>query len=230
MEMENEKITIEKIDAVIDRIPNVSYAEAKEALLLNEGDVVEAIIYLEVTKSGKGKKAKEAIGDIFGKDFAEDGEKIKSNVKETFEDVFGKDGENVKRQLKNLLKKSSVVRIIIEKDNKVMMNIPLTIGVVGMAFVPIASLIGISAAVITKYRIKIQNEEDGEIVDLGELNQEKLNILKNMIVNAAKDVKDVVVDKDPDEDLYKDKKDVTEEIMKEFGGQDNSKNDEGKDK
>ncbi len=75
-----------------------------------------------------------------------------------------------------------------------MMNIPLTVGVVGLAFVPLATLVGLSVAVISKYRIKVQNEEDGEIVDLGELNEEKLHVLKNMITNA-KDVKDVVVDK-----------------------------------
>ncbi len=89
------------------------------------------------------------------------------------EEVFGKDGENIKFQLKELLRKSSVVRIIVEKDGKTMMNIPLTVGVVGLAFVPLATLVGLSAAVISKYRIKVQNEEDGEIVDLGELNEEK---------------------------------------------------------
>ena len=46
-----------------------------------------------------------------------------------------------------------------------------------------------------KIRItKIQNEDDGSIVDLGELNEEKLNMLKQMLVNTAKEVKDVVVD------------------------------------
>ncbi len=34
------------------------------------------------------------------------------------EEVFGKDGENIKFQLKELLRKSSVVRIIVEKDGK----------------------------------------------------------------------------------------------------------------
>ena len=138
------------------------------------------------------------------------------------EGVFGKDGENIKFQLKELLRKSSVVRIIVEKDGKTMMNIPLTVGVVGLAFVPLATLVGLSAAVISKYRIKVQNEEDGEIVDLGELNEEKLHVLKNMITNAAKDVKDVVVDKKEDD------KDVTADLMKEESEKNKEDEDENK--
>ncbi|ALP03969.1 DUF4342 domain-containing protein [Clostridioides difficile] len=138
------------------------------------------------------------------------------------EEVFGKDGENIKFQLKELLRKSSVVRIIVEKDGKTMMNIPLTVGVVGLAFVPLATLVGLSAAVISKYRIKVQNEEDGEIVDLGELNEEKLHVLKNMITNAAKDVKDVVVDKKEDD------KDVTADLMKEESEKNKEDEDENK--
>ena len=186
-----DNITIEKVDAVFERIPSATYADAKEALIKCNGDVVEAVVYLENQKKNKGKKAKE-----------------------TLEDVFGKDGEDIKYQLKDLLKKSSVVRVIVEKDNKVMMNIPLTVGVVGAALVPVITLVGLSAAVITKYRIKVQNEESGEVVDLGELNEEKLHVLKNMIVNTAKDVKDVVVDKN--KDSKDDDKDITDDLMKEF--------------
>jgi len=192
-----DNITIEKVDAVFERIPSATYADAKDALIKCNGDVVEAVVYLENQKKNKGKKAKE-----------------------TIEEVFGKDGEDVKNQLKELLKRSSVVRVIVEKDNKVMINIPLTVGVVGAAFLPIATLLGLSAAVMTKYRIKVQNQDDGEVVDLGELNEEKLRVLKNMIVNTAKDVKDVVVD---NKNTDKDDKDITDDLMKEF---ENSKNED----
>lgn len=192
-----DNITIEKVDAVFERIPSATYADAKDALIKCNGDVVEAVVYLENQKKNKGKKAKE-----------------------TIEEVFGKDGEDVKNQLKELLKRSSVVRVIVEKDNKVMINIPLTVGVVGAAFLPIATLLGLSAAVMTKYRIKVQNQDDGEVVDLGELNEEKLRVLKNMIVNTAKDVKDVVVD---NKNTEKDDKDITDDLMKEF---ENSKNED----
>ena len=42
-------ITLEKIDQIVERT-GVTYEEAKEALQAVDGDVVEAIIYLEKNK------------------------------------------------------------------------------------------------------------------------------------------------------------------------------------
>lgn len=192
------KITIESIDAVYQRIPNATYSEAKEALQECDGDVVEAIILLESKKGGN----------------------TTSKVKKTVEDVFGKDGDEIKSQLKELLRKSSVIRVIVEKNGKIIMNIPLTVGVVGLALGPLVTLVGLSAAVIGKFNIKVQNEDDGTTVDLGELTEEKLNILKDMITNAAKDVKDVVSEK------TKDNKDITDELIKETENQNNENKEE----
>jgi len=190
------EITIEKIDAVIQRVPNVTYAQAKQSLIEHNGDVIESIISLESSSksinkniSNKTKQAKKAVEDMFSKD--------------------SEDFKEMKEQAKELLKRSSVIRVIIDRNNKVIMNIPLTVGVVGVALLPIYTLVGLSAAVIGKCRIKIQNEYDGSIVDLGELNEEKLNMLKQMLVNTAKDVKDVVVDN------KKDDKDITDELINE---------------
>lgn len=192
------KITIESIDAVYQRIPNATYSEAKEALQECDGDVVEAIILLESKKGGN----------------------TTSKVKKTVEDVFGKDGDEIKSQLKELLRKSSVIRVIVEKNGKIIMNIPLTVGVVGLALGPLVTLVGLSAAVIGKFNIKVQNEDDGITVDLGELTEEKLNILKDMITNAAKDMKDVVSEK------TKDNKDITDELIKETENQNNENKEE----
>lgn len=192
--MSNE-ITIEKIDAVIQRVPSATYTQAKKALMDHNGDVIEAIISLESNKSiennisKKTKQAKKVVEDIFSKD--------------------SEDFKDIKEQAKELLKKSSVIRVIIDRNDKVIMNIPLTAGVVGVALLPIYTLVGLSAAVIGKCRIKIQNEDDGNVVDLGELNEEKLNMLKQMLVNTAKEVKDVVVDP------KKDDKDITDELINE---------------
>ena len=161
----------------------------------HNGDVIEAIISLESNKSiennisKKTKQAKKVVEDIFSKD--------------------SEDLKDIKEQAKELLKKSSVIRVIIDRNDKVIINIPLTVGVVGVALLPIYTLVGLSAAVIGKCRIKIQNEDDGNVVDLGELNEEKLNMLKQMLVNTAKEVKDVVVDS------KKDDKDITDELINE---------------
>lgn len=198
-------ITIEKLDAILERVPSATYSQAKEALIQSSGDVIEAIIYLE----GKNynTKTKKKVEDVFSKDMFS-------------KDMFSKDSEDLKdltNQVKELLKKSSVIRIMIEKNGKVIVNIPLTLGVVGLALGPLYTLVGLSAAVIGKYHIKVQNEDDGSVVDLGELNEEKLNMLKQMITSTAKEVKDVVVDK------KKDDKDITDELMKEFDELNNKK-------
>lgn len=195
-------ITIEKIDAVIARIPNTTYSQAKEALVECEGDVIEAVILLESKKSiGKTtKQVKQKIEGVLNKD-SEDMKELKEQL--------GEDFNNVKDQAKELIKRSSVIRVIIEKNGKVIINIPLTVGVLGVALLPIYSLVGLSAAVITKYRIKIQNEGDGSVVDLGELNEEKINMLKQMITSTAKDVKDAVVESKNDD------KDITDELINE---------------
>ncbi|GIM32554.1 DUF4342 domain-containing protein [Paraclostridium bifermentans] len=181
-------ITLEKIDQVLERVPSASYAEAKEALVISDGNVLDAIIYLEQNK----KTAK-----------------VKNKAKEKMENALGKDAEEIKNQLKEMLKRSNVIRVIVEKDNKIIMNIPLTVGVVGLALGPLVTLVGLSAAVIGKFNIKVQNEEDKTVVDLGELNEETLNMLKNMLTNTAKEVTDVV------KHNKKDDKDITEELIKE---------------
>ena len=109
--MSNE-ITIEKIDAVIQRVPSATYTQAKKALMDHNGDVIEAIISLESNKSiennisKKTKQAKKVVEDIFSKD--------------------SEDFKDIKEQAKELLKKSSVIRVIIDRNDKVIINIHIS--------------------------------------------------------------------------------------------------------
>lgn len=48
--MMSSNITIEMVDSVFERVPGATYAEAKEALVMCNGDVIEAVIYLEIKK------------------------------------------------------------------------------------------------------------------------------------------------------------------------------------
>ena len=162
------KITIEAIDQVMERVPGATYAEVREALIKSDGDVIDAIILQENSTEKENKN------------------------KKTFEEVFGKDSDKIKEEITELLRKSNVIRIVIEKNGKIIMNIPITVGVVGVVFAPILTLIGLSASVLAKYRIKIENEDEGTIVDLGEFSEEKLNIIKDMVSSATKDVKQAV--------------------------------------
>ena len=164
------KITIEAIDQVMERVPGATYAEVKEALIKSDGDVIDAIILLQENSAGRDK----------------------NDEKKSFEDVFGKDSDKIKEEITELLRKSNVIRIVIEKNGKIIINIPIAVGVVGVVFAPILTLVGLSASVLAKCRIKIENEDEGTTVDLGEFSEEKLNIIKDMVSSATKDVKQAV--------------------------------------
>lgn len=197
-------ITIEMVDKVMERVPSASYKEVKEALTHSEGDILEAIIYLE--ENSGAVKAKKKVEDFFEKS-KEDAEEVRKNT----EEKIGKDVEELKSQLKELFAKSNKVRVIVEKEGKITMNIPFTVGILGIAIMPLITILGLSAAVLSKYRIKIQNEADGETVDLGELNEEKAIVLKDMFVSTAKDLKETVTRKKDE----KDDKDITDDLINE---------------
>lgn len=197
-------ITIEMVDKVMERVPSASYKEIKEALIHSDGDILEAIIYLE--ENSGAVKAKKKVEDFFEKS-KEDAEEVRKNT----EEKIGKDVEELKGQLKELFAKSNRVRVIVEKEGKIIMNVPFTVGVIGIAMMPLITILGLSAAVLSKYRIKIQNEADGETVDLGELNEEKAVVLKDMFVNTAKDLKETVSKKKEE----KDDKDITDDLINE---------------
>ena len=188
----------------MERVPSASYKEVKEALVHSDGDILEAIIYLE--ENSGAIKAKKKVEDFFEKS-KEDAEEVRKST----EEKIGKDVEELKAQLKELFAKSNRVRVVVEKEGKIIMNIPFTVGVIGIAMMPLLTILGLSAAVLSKYRIKIQNEADGETVDLGELNEEKAIVLKDMFVNTAKDLKETVVKKKEDTD----DKDITDDLINE---------------
>ena len=204
-------ITIEMVDKVMERVPSASYKEVKEALVHSDGDILEAIIYLE--ENSGAIKAKKKVEDFFEKS-KEDAEEVRKNT----EEKIGKDVEELKAQLKELFAKSNRVRVVVEKEGKIIMNIPFTVGVLGIAMMPLLTILGLSAAVLSKYRIKIQNEADGETVDLGELNEEKATVLKDMFINTAKDLKETVVKKKEE----KDDKDITDDLINECEKDDNA--------
>lgn len=162
------QVTIEAIDKVLERFPNATYKQAKEALEKTDGSVVDAIIYLETSC----------------------GESNQKNKKTT--EIFGKNTDELKEQILDLIKKSSVVRVIIERDGKTMLNIPFAIGVVGAIIGPMLTLVGLSAAVLSKCKIKVANEEGDTVIDLGEFSEDKFNTIKDMVSIKAKDVKDII--------------------------------------
>lgn len=136
-------ITLEMVDEVINRT-GVDYKTAKEALELYEGDVLEAIIYLEnLQKSGAGKGKSE----------------------------FTAKTNEVVDLLKDLVNKGIVTKILVEHKDRVIMDIPVIAGgLAAFIFAP-ATLTAIVAAVATGCVLKVV-KEDGTIMNLNEMTQD----------------------------------------------------------
>ena len=188
------QITIEMVDQVLDRLPYATYKEAREALIKTDGNVLDAIIYIESGQKDTGFENKKESIRRFGENISQESERIRG-------------------QLGDLFKKTTVV-IIVEKEGKVVLNIPLTLGVLGVAAMPVLSLLGLSAAVLSKYSVLITDEASGESVDMGSLTPEKLEILKEIIFNSFEDIRGTFKkSKDVEEDDSSD--DIIYELIKE---------------
>jgi hypothetical protein len=69
--------------------------------------------------------------------------------------------------IKEIWRKGNASRLDIEKDGKAVLSISLTIGAIGVLLAPVAALIGIGAALVTEYTIKI-TLDDGTVINVNE--------------------------------------------------------------
>lgn len=142
------EISLESVDKVIERT-GVTYAEAKEALEHTDGEILDAIIYIE-NKNKKEDKATESIDEF-------------------------------KAWLKNLIRKGNISRIIIKKDDNVIVDVPVNAGIaVGVMSILMPALLafGVLAAVATKITIEI-TKTDGSV-----------EVVNKYISKAADEVKE----------------------------------------
>lgn len=154
---------------IIRERTGVSYKKAKEALENAGGNVVEALIALE----------------------EESGSKWTKNM--------GAAGNEMMEKLKKVVERGNVTRVLLKKDDEVLLNIPVTAGAIGVILAPVASLLGISAALVTKTKIEIV-QNDGKVFDLNEMAEEKVDEFKNMMKKnpITEDIDDTLNDLDED--------------------------------
>lgn len=113
----------------------VTYKEAKEALEHNDGSVVDAIIEIEELINIEG-------------DYMNDDVKSK---------VFDK--------IKKTAEKGNMSRIIVKKGDDVLLNLPLTVGVLGAVIAPWGVIFGTIAAFGFNCQIEFINDK-GETTDV----------------------------------------------------------------
>lgn len=180
------EITLEKVDAVRERT-GATYAQAKAALETCQGDVLEAIIYIENNSSemkGQGK---------------------------CFKDEAYTTLEEFKIWMKQLIEKGNVSRIVVKKEDKVLVDVPvnagIAAGVIGLLWPPILAI-----ALITTVAVNLTIEitkEDGSVEVVNKIVKTTMNDVKGKMSNFAEDMKDKFHG-------------VKEDIKKPFSKEDNS--------
>lgn len=154
----------------------VSYKEAKEALEAADGSVVDAIIAIEETIDEKSKGR------------------------------FSEHASGVVAAIKDAVKKGNVSKIIVKKDDDVVLNLPLNVGIVGTILAPWAMIAGVVTAFGTKCDIELVRE-DGSIYDISEMANETLGD----IVEKGTIIADEVKEKGAD--VYQNVKDKASDAM-----------------
>ncbi len=162
-------ISLEKVDAVKERT-GVTYKEAKEALEKSNGDVLEAIIYIEE----HNVKTSETTAE--------------SNSSETVEEF--------KVWLKDLIAKGNISRIKVSKDGKKIVDVPvnagIAAGVIAIIIPPILAFV-VVAAVVTQVTIEI-TKTDGSVEVINKYISSAVSVAKE----KASDISEVVKDKASD--------------------------------
>ncbi len=144
-------ISIDKIDTVVART-SASFKEAKEALEKNGGDVIDAIIYLEESKS-------------------------------TWTDDISDKGEDVIEKVKAVIKEGNVTKVVVKRNGKTIVSIPMTLAAIGAVLYVKAALIGLGVAYVAQCTIEIE-KNNGEVIYV---NKEQDASKDDLYVNSEKD-------------------------------------------
>lgn len=124
---------LEKIDMIRERT-GASYKQAKEALEQAEGDVLNAIIFIE--------------------------DKQKENL---WTEQFTVAGTEVVDKLKEIIRKGNVSRIRVKKGDYLILDTPVTAGAVGSILMPYIAALGAAVALMSKCTIEIERPNQNSI-------------------------------------------------------------------
>lgn len=153
----------------------VSYADAKEALEAADGSVVDAIISIEETIDRKESSS------------------------------FSSQGTAVLDNLKELIKKGNVSKIVVKREDEVILNIPVNVGIIGTVIAPWGAVLGVVAAFGFKCTVEVVRD-DGTIIDVSDTVTETMGT----VVEKGSVVADEVKEKGAD--LYQDVKERSTDI------------------
>ncbi len=77
---------------------------------------------------------------------------------------FKVSGKELLNKIEEIIKEGNIRRIIIkDADGKPYLEIPLTIGIVGVLAAPVVTAIGALAGVVAKFTVEIVRKEDNKV-------------------------------------------------------------------
>ncbi|NCC84715.1 MAG: DUF4342 domain-containing protein [Clostridia bacterium] len=165
-------ITLEQVEEFM-RTSDVDFALAAEALRAADGDFDAAKAFVEARRAAQEAAEAEAEGES-----AQAEGNTSGSADETAEDEAKEpNAEDILHTLREVLGKVNASNILIRKDGKTILNLSCTIGAIGLILAPIASLIGLGAAVLTSYEILIILA-DGRELNLTAMTKDEVNDVK----------------------------------------------------
>ena len=136
----------------------VNYKEAKDALIKADGSVVDAIIMIE------------------------------DEIDLAPESKAGNQASHLIDRLKQLIKKGNVSRIVVKKDEEIILNIPVNLGIVGAVWVFWPTLVATVVALGMKCTIELI-KDDGEVINLSDKAVDTFGDVKENCSVIADDLK-----------------------------------------
>ncbi len=130
---------IEKIDMIRERL-GVSYEQANQALDEANDDVVEALIKLEKATTKR---------DGF-------------NFNPFNTETINVKGQELIGKIKELVREGNVNKIVVKNDDKTLLEIPVTAGVLSLVLAPYLTLLAGAAAMYKDYSLEITKKEASE--------------------------------------------------------------------
>lgn len=157
--------TLKKIEILKERT-KLSHEEAVELLEKFQGDLIEALIYFEKQNNGNDEQ----------------------------DNIYDKISQSeFVNYIKELIKSGNVARIIIKKEDTVIVNIPVNAGiVVGIIIVlqPVLLLISAATAVFTKVEIDII-KKDGSVEVVNKYVEKGVETTTKVAAEVGHEIKEV---------------------------------------
>lgn len=79
----------------------------------------------------------------------------------TWQEELTATGDEVVARVKELIEAGNVRRVIVKHDGRTLLELPLTLGVVGTLLAPQVAALGAMAALLTRCTLTVEREESG---------------------------------------------------------------------